>query len=355
MSECRFTKRTLIKMVVALVKLVQIRISEEMKSSKIGAIMHDGWTRNGVHYVGVFACYVRLIDVSIKGRKVESEEVVTTLLDVAPMGNISIDEDEDNKYSHIMTHETAVNFNADTHVHFLKKTFDSYNIDMENWVVASIADNCSTNKCVSDLFNIPHISFNSHKINLEVNKIIDTTQSFKNTIDSIHNTMKSCKVKLKNADILQNLTDLKPMVHNKTRWSSKYYMLECFVRIRDKLVEAAEHSDADIDINVSDPFHNKVMKYAECMKEINQVAVALQERNWSLSTCRDMLKLLLENISSHKATECHPFYQFMMGDRYIGDNAEIIHSKDFENGVYKIKRNMSIISWILLKKKPAKY
>ena len=42
----------------AMVELVEGHVSEEMKAAGRGALMHDGWTLSGVHYVGCFAVYV---------------------------------------------------------------------------------------------------------------------------------------------------------------------------------------------------------------------------------------------------------------------------------------------------------
>lgn len=111
---------------------------------------------------------------------------------------------------------------------------------------------------------IPHVSCNSHKLNLEVNKMVDSAQGLNNTIESVHNTMKACKLKLNNAAILRNLTVLKPQFHNNTRWSSMFHMLQCFVLIRNMLVEVSEHVESDIEMNTSEQFKIKVIKYASC-------------------------------------------------------------------------------------------
>ena len=56
------------------------------------------------------------------------------------------------------------------------------------------------------------------------------------TIKSVHNTMTDCRSELKNRAALKNLTDLKAIIHNKTKWSSKGEMLKRYNRIYKVLI-----------------------------------------------------------------------------------------------------------------------
>ena len=95
----------------------------------------------------------------------------------------------------------------------------------------------------------------------------DNSQRLKNVIQSIHKTMTQCKQHLKNAVILCNLQqpdgepELKPIEHNKTRWSGKYYMLDYFVAIRDQLVQVSDTEGLELDMNPSIAFLEKALKY----------------------------------------------------------------------------------------------
>ena len=35
-----------------------------MKEAGCGSILHDGWSQNSIHFVGLFACYKRMQDIS---------------------------------------------------------------------------------------------------------------------------------------------------------------------------------------------------------------------------------------------------------------------------------------------------
>ena len=50
--EERISRKALKKVMFALVELVEGRISAEMRQTK-GAIMHDGWSDSGAHYIGI--------------------------------------------------------------------------------------------------------------------------------------------------------------------------------------------------------------------------------------------------------------------------------------------------------------
>ena len=73
-------QQTIIKMV----ELVELRIQKEMEKTK-GAIMFDGWSKRGVHYVAMVASYVQ--EVPVKKRDVVCTEHVQrlTLIALSPM------------------------------------------------------------------------------------------------------------------------------------------------------------------------------------------------------------------------------------------------------------------------------
>ncbi len=54
--------------------------------------------------------------------------------------------------------------------------------------------------------------------------MVKNMTNLSSTIDSVHETMKIAKTRLKNAAALGNLTDLRPILHSETRWSRNYAM-----------------------------------------------------------------------------------------------------------------------------------
>ena len=42
-----------------MVELVEKAVGKELRDAGCGALMHDAWTKVDVHYIGIFACYMR--------------------------------------------------------------------------------------------------------------------------------------------------------------------------------------------------------------------------------------------------------------------------------------------------------
>ena len=109
--------------------------------------------------------------------------------------------------------------------------------------------------------------------------------SLDNTISDIKQTIIQVK-KLKNSAVLRTLTDLQPDIHNETRWSSKYKMLQKWIRIRSELIEASSHQDSNIEINDSLSYKNCVTKFTKWMKEVDVITIYMKKEYITLEECR---------------------------------------------------------------------
>ena len=99
-----YSKKTVKDVIIVLARLVVELISVEMKTATRGAIIHDGWSKFGRHYVCLFATYIG------PGR-----EVVQVLLRCAPMNEVddSVDDDVPGKtWGDIYKGEEASSFTA---------------------------------------------------------------------------------------------------------------------------------------------------------------------------------------------------------------------------------------------------
>ena len=94
----KFSKKLVRNILFNLVPMVQSAIQKEMKEVGYGAIMHDGWSKFGTHYVAIFGQYNKEI-IQRNGKDSNTTKVPTTaLLAVRPMMNVPVeDEDKDNK------------------------------------------------------------------------------------------------------------------------------------------------------------------------------------------------------------------------------------------------------------------
>ena len=74
-------------MLLALTEHVESSLKAEVKAASRGSIIHDGWTKFGVHYFGLFSTYManRLeIDDGGGGLKCQRKPVIS-LLSVSPL------------------------------------------------------------------------------------------------------------------------------------------------------------------------------------------------------------------------------------------------------------------------------
>lgn len=163
------------------------------------------------------------------------QELAIPLISVSTMPRVTNEEDDAEMNEPLSEQEysdEAVQFDTETHIQQLEEVSNIYNIDMHEWALCSIVDNCRLNKKIARLLGISHVGCLNHKLNLGVKAMIASDFMLSPIIDSIHSTMLNCLQKLKNRAMLRNLTEISPIIHNKTRWSSKYSMLKHFNRIR---------------------------------------------------------------------------------------------------------------------------
>ena len=101
--------------------MVESAIQKEMKEVGYGAIMHDGQSQFGTHYVAIFGQYNKEIIQRI-GKDSNTTKVPTTaLLAMRPMMNVLL-EDKDNDNKQIDSEEEeeeATEFTQDVHANFL--------------------------------------------------------------------------------------------------------------------------------------------------------------------------------------------------------------------------------------------
>ena len=121
-------------------EIVEEKIIDELKTTTCGAIMHDGWSRCGVHYLYYFACCI--FDNHPKFR----------LIPLAPMANKEVNEKKETSM------EDATHFNSETHkTHFITIMKNTYEIDLITWGRASIAENTNSNLKTALLLKMPHV------------------------------------------------------------------------------------------------------------------------------------------------------------------------------------------------------
>lgn len=259
-------------------------ISAEMGSAF--GVMFDGWTNNSIHFLGVYAIYMK------------GDKRCQRLLAVSPM--------QDGQ-------------SAAEHVAFLSRTLALYDktVAMLRFVVA---DNCSTNQCVATELGVPLIGCASHRFNLAVNLII---AEYKDQVDQIQNLMINLR-HVNNAAELARSTNLKPLKANATRWSSTFEMLKRYVEIRDAIMTVS----AVEELVPRGAAHRRVLSLLTKLEELDSVCIKLQAEKRSLGDVR----LLFD--------ACVAKYPIM--GQYLLGGASIVHSPLFESAVAKLVNDVPL-------------
>ena len=81
------------KIIFNLVPMVEDLIAGEMSEAGVGAIMHDGWSQFGTHYVAILAQYNRNIKQRVGKTSTIAVSTANVLLAIRPMGAVSSVED----------------------------------------------------------------------------------------------------------------------------------------------------------------------------------------------------------------------------------------------------------------------
>ncbi len=91
----------------------------------------------------------------------------TTLLALTPLAGLSSHDSEETDSENETAESTAgVCFSN------FEDIFDFYRVNVHEWVVCQLADNCSTNKRIADLLDVPHVGWSSPTLHLDVKRMI---------------------------------------------------------------------------------------------------------------------------------------------------------------------------------------
>ena len=112
------------------------------------------------------------------------------------------------------------------------------------------------NNKMARLGGFPQLACNNHLLNSEMNSMYKNTlkNGVGKTMNACHETMLATRGSIKNSACLRLGTELKAVLGGRTNWTGWMYMMDIFVKIRDELITASHHKDANIMIDSSFPF-----------------------------------------------------------------------------------------------------
>lgn len=336
----RFTKhgqkisyRMIVSVILRLVELVEKRVSIELQGTQ-GAVMFDGWVGNSTHYVNVIASYC--IDAPKKTNSGTVLESMTrsTLLGISSLGQIETGNEGPDESSGA----ESTKFSAEVHIEYFREAFKFHNLDFDKWCVCLLGDNASVNLRMSRLINKPFVGCSNHKLNLDVNDMVRNSRDLSATIDNVHNIMKHVKSRLKNSAKLRNLTNLRPVIHNETRWSGKHAMLKRFCEIKEELVQVCDEDNVNLPDILEGSLTRKAARYERMLGAINVVQVKMQKKMCSLSFCRDAMDTLIEAINEEKVYRGSVLFACTLTAAHIAPDARCVKYPAFESAIVKIQK-----------------
>ena len=276
------SKKTLIKYLELLTRVVEQRISQELPNHF--GIMLDGWTDMSVstHFVAIFAIWPN-----------ERNEQKTALLAFSPL----LQEDR---------------FSADAYIELIEFTLQVFKKQMED-ILFFVCDNDSVNKSIAKKLELPMIGCNSHRLNLALKKLMEPHEGL---LQKVQNLMKKL-LSLKKSAVLRKKTELRPVLRNDTRWWSTFVMVERYIKLRPFLDE----SDTDIVLLMLSPAEEiQIRVLHENLQKINSVSKKLQTEGTNLYEIRILFETILEE---------YPHLGY-----YLGLESESISSNpDFEKAI----------------------
>lgn len=92
---------------------------------------------------------------------------------------------------------------------------------------------------------------------------------------------------LNNSDFRRNITDLKPFMHDSTRWSVKLPLFQLIIHTREYLMDVNISQEGDIAIDTSGRLLSKVSKFKKNLSEIDFVSNSLQAHGHTVAALCD--------------------------------------------------------------------
>ena len=292
---------TLKKFIDQLSKKVEEKI-KNMLPEHFGLIF-DGWTCEGTgdHYFAVYATWSD-----------DRGNVSTVLLCCGPQDQPEEDDEMD------------IKFTAEDIGDYIINELQLLNATIEENVDFFVADNCAVNKKFARLIKKPMIGCASHRLNLAVQNLLCIDPDINTIITQVDKVMKDLCT-LKNRAKLRAKTNIAPERKNVTRWSSTYNMLTKYIKIEPFLqackfdTDVVENFLSPVDLQLLNAFINDKLKHVQSVTKL------LQESGMDVYKTRGLFDFLIERIPELS--------------RYLGTDANIVYSKEFEKAVVKIQGN----------------
>ena len=165
-----------------------------------GALIHDGWTRNGTYCFVVVASTMESIHGISGGELITEQNLILQLLSVSTFSHLHEDGNT--------TNSKAITRNTETHIRHLKDVPTYYHLTVYEWKSCLIGDSCNLNLCIARSTKLSHVGCSNHKLTSEVLRMIDNLKYFSETLSTVRSIMQSFRSSFSNRAILGSSKNL---------------------------------------------------------------------------------------------------------------------------------------------------
>lgn len=142
-TTAEIVKETILK----LVELVKKRIANELPGT-VGAVMFDGWSKFGKHYVAMIALYMKDVPSTASMKRTPQFQQRLALIVLSPMAKIHDKSDEkavekdplgSESNDDVLSNDAETDlFNAETHLKFFRDYLEFFGCSFDRWCQALI-------------------------------------------------------------------------------------------------------------------------------------------------------------------------------------------------------------------------
>eukprot|EP00918_Siedleckia_nematoides_P024299 GHVU01052498.1.p1 GENE.GHVU01052498.1~~GHVU01052498.1.p1 ORF type:complete len:547 (+),score=58.57 GHVU01052498.1:299-1939(+) len=248
---------------------------------KFGIIL-DGWTRNGTHFVSLFA--VGPTD--------------TYCLAFSPL-------------------EDERDLGAAEHCAFIESTLEVYERDVQS-ILFQVADHAPVMIALASMLDVPMIGCYSHRMNLAMNRYC-AEEGHNKILGKIHAVMTVMRTVKNRAQLRHQGQQLAPKAMNDTRWSTSYAMIKRYLEIRKDIVYDNEEL---VECALSPQENAIVDSLYTRLRELHSVTVMLQKADLNVAEARELVDASVGLEESMKA--------------YLAEDAAIVPDESFEKAIVKL-------------------
>ena len=174
--------------------------------------------------------------------------------------------------------------------------------------VCIVADNATISNQIATLISKPQVSCMPYRLNLEISMIMQNSPKVNKTIQQIHELIRYVKHHLKESAKLRNLTHLKPVQQNSTRWLGKHAVLKHYGEIKDQLSSVLRDDELMAGMNRDVSFSKRVSRYEKMFEVLRTVTVELQKTSMTVYEGQHALNSLIEAVEDEKIKRHSQFF-----------------------------------------------